>query len=408
MSARVNQQTLLNPLTGFSCVETGKPDHVWAIDRRSELSVPEIPSNVDSVVFSFDLSTLIARTVEISLSDRQRQTFNLLPGQPQHVELHILPTHARNVVTFETDKDGVKPIGDDRTLFFDVENISVRPLQKIKLQTIDELKKKIEAEIAGSPMLKRIRNFNHVMIEELETVRSLSGCSMLDVGGSIHGYALEAALQRSNVLYEGINLGVTEAWDSPSVEFSGLGGCVGRLRQMNAEKLDFLDETFDCSLSLSTFEHFLRPDLVLNEMHRVLRRGGIALINFDGVWSCSYGHHLLQFGKVNDRVPPWSHLFLSREQMQKVLERELWPVDAPITLENALRWIYDDTSLNRLGIRELKHTFERTGFELIRFVHLMDERLKAYKPIAVYLSNLLPWTTEELLTRGLSILLKKH
>jgi hypothetical protein len=213
MAARVNQRTLLNPLTGFSCVETGKPDHVWAIERRAELSVPEIPSNVDSVVFSFDLSTLIARTVKISLSDGQRQTFDIVPGQPQHVESHILPTHAKNVVAFETDKDGVKPIGDDRTLFFDVENISVRPRQKSKLQTIDELRKKIDAKIVGSPMLKRIRNFNHVMIEELETVRSLSGCSMLDVGGSIHGYALEAALQRNNVLYEGINLGVTEAWN---------------------------------------------------------------------------------------------------------------------------------------------------------------------------------------------------
>jgi hypothetical protein len=94
--------------------------------------------------------------------------------------------------------------------------------------------------------------------------------------------------------------------------------------------------------------------------------------------------------------------------MQKILEREPWPVDAAITLENALRWIYDDQNLNRLGIRELKQIFERTAFEVIRVMPLLDECRKEYEPIAEYLSNLLPWTAEELLTRGISILLKKH
>jgi len=166
---------------------------------------------------------------------------------------------------FETDKDGVQPNGDDRTLFFAVENSSVRPQQKFRRLTINELKKQIDAEIAGSPMLRRNRHFNHLMIKEFEKIRPVSGCSILDVGGSIHGYALEAALDRRSVLYEGINLAVTEAWNSPFVEFSGRSGWLGRLRQMNAEKLDFPDETFDCSLSLSTFEHFLQPDIVLAE-----------------------------------------------------------------------------------------------------------------------------------------------
>jgi hypothetical protein len=94
--------------------------------------------------------------------------------------------------------------------------------------------------------------------------------------------------------------------------------------------------------------------------------------------------------------------------MQKVLEREPWPADAPITVENALQWIYDDTNLNRLGVRELRQIFERTAFEEIRVAPLVDERRKEYNPIAQYLSNLLPWTAEELLTRGMSILLKKH
>jgi hypothetical protein len=79
------------------------------------------------------------------------------------------------------------------------------------------------------------------------------------------------------------------------------------------------------------------------------------LVSFDGVWTCSYGYHLLQFGDVNDLVPPWSHLFLSEEQMREVLAGK-WPVDAPIDLPSALRWIYRDRDINRLGPMESKRS----------------------------------------------------
>jgi ubiquinone/menaquinone biosynthesis C-methylase UbiE len=177
---------------------------------------------------------------------------------------------------------------------------------------------------------------------------------------------------------------------------------------MNAEHLNFPTETFDCLLSTSTFEHFLRPSVVLAEMYRVLRPGGVALVSFDGVWSCSYGHHLLQYGEtINRLVPPWSHLFFSEIQMRRLLTRKPWPAESPVSLKETAKWIYRSKELNRIGIQDLRTAFEDSAFEIDWIVLLMDEAAEALKPVADYLADVLPYTSEELLTRGLSVLLRK-
>ncbi|MFX7033332.1 class I SAM-dependent methyltransferase, partial [Acinetobacter baumannii] len=42
----------------------------------------------------------------------------------------------------------------------------------------------------------------------------------------------------------------------------------------NAEELSFADNTFDYIISCETLEHVLHPQLMLNEICRVLKRGG--------------------------------------------------------------------------------------------------------------------------------------
>ena len=207
---------------------------------------------------------------------------------------------------------------------------------------------------------------------------------------------------------EGATLGV-RSWKTPLVQISGPDGQVGRLREMNAEHLNFPPETFDCLMSTSTFEHFLRPTVVLAEMYRVLRPGGVGLVSFDGVWSCSYGHHLLQYGEtINRLVPPWSHLFFTETQMRTFLTRKPWPAGSPVSLKEALKWIYRSKELNRIGIQDLRKAFEDSGFEIDWIVVLKDEAAEELKPVADYLSGILPYTSEELLTRGLSVLLRKN
>ena len=267
---------------------------------------------------------------------------------------------------------------------------------------------KFENYTESNPLLVSIRGFNRTMVAALDENCRISGKTVLDVGASILGYGLEAALNRQAQIYEGVTLGVEETYQAPMVEVEAGLGRIGRLREMNAEDLQFPDNSFDCLLSTSTFEHFLRPAIVLTEMNRVLKPGGMALISFDGVWSCSYGHHLLQFGSIRDLVPPWGHLFLSQEHFARVLSERDWPADATLTVREAANYVYHSNELNRLSIREVRNSFERSPFEIVWADPLIDELAEERRPIAQYLSEILPWSADELLTRGMSLLLRKR
>ena len=274
--------------------------------------------------------------------------------------------------------------------------------------TLEVLRDRLADEEKSHPHLQGLRQFNHVLVGELNKSCALEGCSMLDLGASIHGYALESALDHGAAVYEGIDFDVTRHWGSPHVEIAGSDGRLGRLRQMNAERLDFPDASFDCLLSISTFEHFHHPDRVLAEMFRVLKPDGVALVSFEPIWTCSYGHHLHHLGAVSDLVPPWSHLFLTKEQMHELLARQPWPADAAVDLAGVLEWTYRGEGINRLDIRQLKAFFEKSPFETDWICALADDAPPERRAVADYLSRVLPYTAEELLTRGLSLLLRKR
>jgi hypothetical protein len=126
----IPEDYLLAPIKGFSAVEFGKMVHVWAIDRFAELSVPEIAGAPGEEIVSFDLATLKARSVSIEAPDAHIQTVNLIPGIPQRVELRF-PSGENRLLKLETDSDGGKPgNGDERTLFFDVENPTVKTAKR--------------------------------------------------------------------------------------------------------------------------------------------------------------------------------------------------------------------------------------------------------------------------------------
>ena len=274
--------------------------------------------------------------------------------------------------------------------------------------TLETLHGILQSEVDAHPHLGDLRNFNHFLVGELNKCFALPGQTLLDLGASIHGYALEAALNHGVTLYEGIDLDVTRHWGASSVEIAGPDGRTGRLRQMNAERLNYPDGTFDCLMSISTFEHFHQPDCVLEEMFRVLRPGGVALVTTEPIWTGSYGHHLHHFGAVSDLVPPWGHLFLSKEQMQAVLDRQPWPADAPVDRAGALHWIYDGDGINRHSIHRLKAYFADSPFETDWLVPLIDPIPPERAAVAEYLSHILPYSAEELHTRGLSLLLRKR
>jgi SAM-dependent methyltransferase len=250
----------------------------------------------------------------------------------------------------------------------------------------------------GDGYLESLRAYNHRIVEELAAAVPLEGLRVLDIGASPHGFALEWALRHRAAEYVGIGLDMAHELTVRA------GPHAGTLRRMNAERLEFPEGSFDAAVSISAFEHIGRLDLALAEAHRVLRPRGRLLVVFEPVWTSAVGHHLHHFGDVARLVPAWAHLVWSRERMAAHLSG-CWPAQAPLSADEAVRWIYDGDDLNRIGIAEMRQIVAASPFEVVRMVPLADDgRDKSLLAEAAAHTGL---PAEDLLTRGLSMLLAR-
>ncbi len=218
----------------------------------------------------------------------------------------------------------------------------------------------------NAALLDGIRAHNHRVIDDLDSIQRLAGMFVLDIGASPHGYALEQALEHGASLYAGIGLHVAR-----TLYVLAPSDGAGVLLEADAGDLLFRSEVFDLALSISTLEHLSDIDAVLAEIARVLKPGGRALLTFEPVWSCSYGHHLHHFGDCAKVIPPWAHLTRTPEEMRREVSGA-WPADAPLSLDQAIEWIYTGTDINRLTIREVRERLDRCPLTVEWIVDLME------------------------------------
>jgi ubiquinone/menaquinone biosynthesis C-methylase UbiE len=248
-------------------------------------------------------------------------------------------------------------------------------------------------------MLDAIRQYNHTIINALDSIRPLQGLRILDIGASPHGYALEKVLALGAKEYVGIGLDINEdfALETKTAH--------ARLAYMNAESLSFNDNEFDAIVTMSTFEHIGNLNKALSEFHRVLKQGGCVLISFEPLWTCSYGHHLHHLGEISKLVPDWAHLLWSKNEMIDYLYT-CWPANAPLSIQEAGEWIYEGDCLNRKGIIEVRNTLADCQLRTEWIVPMMDEsRNESQLTAAIEKTGL---TRDDLMAKGLSILLYKH
>jgi ubiquinone/menaquinone biosynthesis C-methylase UbiE len=238
------------------------------------------------------------------------------------------------------------------------------------------------------------------MINQFNSMRSLRGSLLLEIGASPHGYSLERALKLGVALYIGIGLDVT----SPGYVRSDWDN-VGLLLNMDATSLQFPAEMFDAVFSISTFEHILDVETALSEIARVLKPGGRALVSFEPIWSCSYGHHLHHFGDCAKCIPPWAHLVWGPDQMRQALVEE-WPANAPLSLDEAINWIYYDNSINRLDLRQFIKILNEGPLEIEWIVKMKDEEIK--QDLILKASEATRLSIEELKIKGLTVLCTKN
>jgi ubiquinone/menaquinone biosynthesis C-methylase UbiE len=64
-----------------------------------------------------------------------------------------------------------------------------------------------------------------------------------------------------------------------------------KFHQMDAENLLFEDESFDFIFSYDSFEHFSKPEKVLTEAIRVIKKGGYIFLSFGPLYYSPLGEH---------------------------------------------------------------------------------------------------------------------
>lgn len=257
----------------------------------------------------------------------------------------------------------------------------------------------IEAQ-PNAPLLRSIRQYNFDMIDEFNKMFPLKGKTLLDVGASHVGYALERSLQRGVTFYAGVTLGLPKTIHVYNGEAQR-----GMIIEMDAAELRFPDEFFDAVFSLSAFEHIAQTERALAEIRRVLKPGGRALLSFEPIWTSPRGHHLHHFGECAKVMPDWAHLVWSPEEMRRQLTG-LWPASASISLEKAIFWTYEDNDINRKSLADFRHALENCGMDIEMNVPIPAENIDMR--FASEASRKTGLSVEELSIRGLSVLLCKR
>ena len=268
-----------------------------------------------------------------------------------------------------------------------------------RYESLGDYVRSIGMFVQNRPDLAPVRAYNHAMVDELDATVPLAGLTLLDVGASPHGFSLERVIEKGAAAYLGVDSACLSMLRSPPT-------ALGRLIAAYGDALPLESESVDVVMTLSTFEHFLDGTAVLREMHRVLRPGGRLFADFQPVWTSSTGHHLHQLQSLARLIPPWAHLVWTPAAMRRALTSR-WPSDAPMSMEDAVRWIYESHEINRMDVVSLRQMFEASPFTIEWMIPLPDDEREDKPRVAAYLSTLLPYTAEELLTRGFSLMMRK-
>ena len=184
------------------------------------------------------------------------------------------------------------------------------------------------------------------------------------------------------------------------------------ITQGDARKLEFDDNAFDYVFSIGVFEHINNLEKALREIKRVLKPGGKCYALFEPIFTSIIGHHY-NFWIQEDLylIPPWGHLFMTPTEMHEHIlslrDREF--------ADNAVKWIYEDSVLNRLCRKDYYNLLTNSGMTVSYLGELYcidraysdnNEFLKLHKEQQDKLLS--TYSYSDLTTRGFEILLTKE
>jgi ubiquinone/menaquinone biosynthesis C-methylase UbiE len=194
---------------------------------------------------------------------------------------------------------------------------------------------------------------------------SFKNKTVLDLGCS-SGYLLESFLSHESFTPIGADID-PEVLDRARERYGNRMQFV----QATASALPLESESIDLVYSVDTVEHLSRPTDMFQEVYRILKPGGKALIHF-GPFRNPYGSHM------EDIIPfPWPHVLFSMKTLLSVAARlydspynpvACYTIDPRTGLKkpnpylDESRW---NTFLNHLSIRKFNRVLEQVPFRVV-------------------------------------------
>ena len=124
--------------------------------------------------------------------------------------------------------------------------------------------------------------------------KSFRGKKVLEIGCGIATDGLEFA--RAGAVYTGVDL-TPRSIEIAKERFS-LFGVPGHFEIANAEEIPFPDGTFDHVYSFGVIHHSPRPEKIVQEIHRVLRKGGTFTVMLYNRSSINYYIEIMLLRKI--------------------------------------------------------------------------------------------------------------
>jgi len=245
-----------------------------------------------------------------------------------------------------------------------------------------------------NPPNPSLRAYQERFLAEVKGRLPLEGATILEVG-SAEG-ALAHALAGAGAARV---VGIDKAGPG---EPTGSSSDRVRLIRMDAHQLQFADGEFDLAVSLATLEHVADPALVLAEIHRVLRPGGLLFARFAPIWTFATGHHYqVWLQDPEAHVPVWGHLYWDRKGLFDFLA-ERHGADAAT---RAVEYIYSSNEINRLPCRDYLRLFERVPFAHREVTPLVSEGFRPF--LERTKGRLRGYDEGELLVAGFAVMMRK-
>jgi len=174
------------------------------------------------------------------------------------------------------------------------------------------------------------------------------------------------------------NLRYAEVFSNYQAKRLGANVICTEFLEMSAYDMKFESDAFDLVLADNVFEHFMDPQTVLKESHRVLKPNGVLVVPiFSSIYS-KYALHL----KVGLKLP-WSNLFFSEKTIVQALyrlaQKDNYLFEAYPGLKNKpdkVRDVRKYGDLNDITYSKFKKMASEVGFEIVLFKTISSQGTK--------------------------------